>query len=150
MLKLKDVMSTDITTISPRATLRQAAALLAQHNVSGVPVTSDGDIVGILSASDILAFAASEGDSVPELMALVGEDVGEGRAPAARVLDEHVVEEAMTRKLWALDAEADVTLAARLMAQNHIHRVVVTANGRPAGIVTTSDITRALGQGATR
>jgi len=146
MPKLRDIMSTDLATVSPRTTLRDAAALLTRRHVSGMPVLRNGGIVGMISATDILLFAGSAGDTDAELLALVGEQVSEGGV-AARGLDAHTVEEAMTRKLWALDSDADVTLAAQLMTRNGIHRVIVTANGKLAGIVSTSDIARAFADG---
>jgi CBS domain-containing protein len=147
MPKLRDIMSTDLATVSPRTTLRDAAALLTQRHVSGMPVLRNGGIVGMISASDILLFAGSAGDTDAELLALVGEQVSEGGVAAPGPLDGHTVEEAMTRKLWALDSDADVTLAAQLMTRNGIHRVIVTANGKLAGIVSTSDIARAFADG---
>lgn len=150
MLKLKDIMSTNLATVSPHTSLRDAAALLARQHVSGVPVLSDRGIVGMLSASDIVAFASCSSDSTAELLALVGEPADDLRPSVTPMLEEHTVDEAMTRKLWALDAEADVASAAQLMARSRVHRVVVIADGKLAGIVTTSDVTRALADGLTK
>lgn len=150
MLKLKDIMSTNLATVSPHTSLRDAAALLARQHVSGVPVLSDGGIVGMLSASDIMSFATCSSDSTAELLALVGEPADDLRPSVTPMLEKHTVDEAMTRKLWALDAEADVASAAQLMVRSRVHRVVVIADGKLAGIVTTSDVTRALADGLTK
>lgn len=147
MLKLKDIMSTELATVSPNTSLRDAAALLTTQRVSGVPVLSDRGIVGMLSASDIVAFTSCSSDSTAELLALVGEPADGDRPGVTPMLEEHTVDEAMTRKLWALDAEADVTSAAQFMARSHVHRVIVIADGKLAGIVTTSDIAHALADG---
>ena len=59
MLKVRDVMTRDVVTLSPAATLREAAETLAAHHVSGAPVVDGGKPVGVLSLTDILDMLAS-------------------------------------------------------------------------------------------
>jgi CBS domain-containing protein len=59
MLKVRDVMTRDVVTLSPAATLREAAETLAAHHVSGAPVVDGGKPVGVLSLTDILDLLAS-------------------------------------------------------------------------------------------
>ena len=60
------------------------------------------------------------------------------------ILDEHTVEEIMSRPLVALSPHDDVCSAADLMRQKSIHRVLVVQNGELIGIVTTLDIVKAV------
>jgi acetoin utilization protein AcuB len=47
-------MTKDLLTVTPRVTLEQAAKLMLSHKISGLPVTDAGELVGIITTSDIL------------------------------------------------------------------------------------------------
>ena len=54
-MKISDLMSTDVVTTTPDATLRDVARMLVEHKVSGLPVCDDaGTVVGVVSQGDIL------------------------------------------------------------------------------------------------
>jgi CBS domain-containing protein len=59
MLKLKDIMTTDLVTVTPETSLREAMDLLTERHVSGAPVISGNALVGVITASDLLSFAAA-------------------------------------------------------------------------------------------
>lgn len=59
MLRLRDIMTTDLLTVSPEQTLRDAMELLTTRHVSGAPVMAGGKVVGVVSLTDLAAFAAS-------------------------------------------------------------------------------------------
>lgn len=59
MLKIRDIMTRDVVTLSPEASLREAAELFASRHLSGAPVVAGEKVVGVLSTSDILDFEAS-------------------------------------------------------------------------------------------
>jgi CBS domain-containing protein len=56
---LRAIMSSDPFTIGPEATVREAVELLAEKRASGLPVVSNGNLVGIITAGDILEFSAN-------------------------------------------------------------------------------------------
>ena len=60
------------------------------------------------------------------------------------VMDGTRVEEVMTPGAISFDEETTVAELARAMTERHIHRVLITRQGRLAGIVTTMDMLRAL------
>ena len=54
-MKAEDVMTRAVITIDPDATVLQAARLMLQHHISGLPVVDkDGRLVGVLSEGDFL------------------------------------------------------------------------------------------------
>lgn len=59
MLRLRDIMTTDVLSLSPEQTLREAMELLVGRHVTGAPVVSGGKVVGVLSATDILEFQSA-------------------------------------------------------------------------------------------
>lgn len=59
MLRLRDIMTTDVLSVSPEVTIRDAMSLFATRHVSGAPVVASGKVVGVISATDLMEFAAS-------------------------------------------------------------------------------------------
>ena len=189
MLRLRDIMTTDVIAVETTTTLRDAAELLAERHVGGVPVVEGGVLAGVVSATDILAFAAATppepADDADDEPADGDDDAwgagpweGEGddddptsryfaerwaaaseadvdrrfaereRAPAPRdVLAAHTVGEIMTRDVLTLPPTADVGTAARRMRDADVHRLLVVEGGALVGIVTTSDVARAVAEG---
>jgi len=59
MLRLRDIMTTDLVTLDPNLTIREAMDTFASKRISGAPVVEGGVVVGVVSATDLLQFAAS-------------------------------------------------------------------------------------------
>lgn len=178
MLRLRDIMTTDVLTVSPTTTLREAAELLSTRHIGGAPVVDGTQLVGVVSAGDILAFAAAVPDVSPERDEPadwddvegwtawdgaedpparfftdrsdqpdrdVVQEFDEGAAPSnGDALDRHTVAEVMTRRVVAMPPTADGVEAAARLRSADVHRVLVVEGDRLLGIVTTSDITRAV------
>jgi CBS domain-containing protein len=139
-MKVRDVMSTNVATVGPDATLKQVAELMGDRRISGVPVVgAEGAVLGVVSEEDIVVKVAShpEGAGVSwRLFAPEGLDPGRLVAATAG--------EAMTSPAVTVDAEASVAEAARLMVDHGVKRLPVIAGGRLAGIVARADIVRAF------
>lgn len=177
---IAQVMSVDVVTISPEASLREAAELLAENGISGVPVVAGHRLMGVVSATDIVAFAASapgvpasrpdlaewgepgtdrwrEGSEPPgafflDLWPDVGADVSERFAavegPEWDVLEEHTVDEIMSRAVCSLPLDTPLAVAADYMLRCGVHRVLVMDGERLAGIATSTDFLRAVATGS--
>lgn len=170
-MKLRDIMTPDVLTLTQDQTLREAATALSEAGVSGAPVLSGGRTVGVISLSDIVDFAISmwpvplravdwdelesrsgeENRDAPisyytDLWSSLEPDVLEGIADAPEwdVLGQHTVGEAMTRKLEALRPDADVRSAVNRMLDLGIHRLLIIEDGELRGIVTTMDLLRLM------
>lgn len=59
MLRLREIMSTDVVTVTPETTIREAMEVLARRHVSGAPVVSGEKLVGVVTANDLMAFSAA-------------------------------------------------------------------------------------------
>ena len=59
MLRLRDIMTTDLLVFTPEVTLLEAMALLTARHVSGAPVVEGATVVGVVSATDLLQFASA-------------------------------------------------------------------------------------------
>jgi CBS domain-containing protein len=59
MLRLRDIMTTDVVTVSPEVTVRDAMVLFSSRHVSGAPVVANGKVVAVVSSTDLMEFAGS-------------------------------------------------------------------------------------------
>lgn len=135
MIALREIMSRDVVTIGPDATLREAMELLAKQHISGVPVVRTGEVLGVVSSTDLLTLASAIQAAPPRDVAT---------HPQWSPLDDHTVAEAMNAGLVSLPPSADIAEAAELMIRSHIHRVLVIDRFRRlVGIVTMLDIAKA-------
>ncbi len=128
-MRVIDVMQTNLRTIRGTDTVGEAISLLAESHVSGVPVVDDhGRLVGVLSNSDILEALAEHTD------------------PEAReaVFEQTVVQEVMTPRPQTINPEATIRDAAQRMLYLEVHRLFVEQDGRLIGVVSTTDLVRAL------
>jgi CBS domain-containing protein len=140
MLKLKDIMTQDVVSAAPDMTLRDAMELLSERHVSGAPVVDGGKVVGIFSATDLLAFLAEDlNDTTPSL-------TFKRRRSRATPLEDVTVDEVMTRKVQSLPPDCSVDEAALIMGERQIHRVLVMQGDVLLGIVSTSDVARAVAE----
>lgn len=117
-----DLMSPIVFRLNPETRVSLAWTSMRDHQVRHVCVTDDeGRLVGIASDRDILV-------------------LGEDRYAAATAL-----KEVMTREPITSTADAEAPDLAELMLHEHLEAVpIVDAERRPIGIVTSSDLLRAL------
>ncbi|HUF27025.1 MAG TPA: CBS domain-containing protein [Gemmatimonadaceae bacterium] len=59
MLLLRDIMTSEVVTMSPELGIRDAMTILAGRHLGGAPVVASGKVIGIVSATDLMDFAAS-------------------------------------------------------------------------------------------
>jgi len=121
---VNDIMTTGVVTVRPDTPLREVAALLRQHRVSGLPVTAgDGTVIGVVSKSDLLALAAGQHHR--------------GRRRAGQ----DSAGELMTHPAVTVSPDVRVQAAAWLMHSRRLQRLpVVDREGRLKGIVSRSDV----------
>ena len=147
MLRAKDVMQTEVISLRPEMTLRQAAALLAEANITGAPVVSrDGDIVGVLSQTDFIRHAVeAEYSSYFQAgfyheIPLMNEDTFLRDAQSGNTR----VEELMNPFVVTASPEDTVPELARSLRQHGFHRLIIAENKKLLGIVSTLDLLKVL------
>jgi len=114
----RDIMTRHVHTTSPGVSVREAAQVLAERHISGMPVVNEtGTIIGMLTEADIIS---KQGEHVEDIM---------------------------SREIIAVSEEAPVDEIARLLSQRKIKRVPVLATGRLVGLVSRADIVAAVAEG---
>lgn len=140
-MKVEDVMTKDVKTVTPETPLREVARILAENRVSGIPVVDDGKVVGVVSEADILV--KERGDK-PGRSGLLGLLLDSGRVLEAK-LQARTAGEAMTSPAVTIGPKRPVTEAAATMIEEQVNRLpVVDDDGRLVGIVTRADLVRAF------
>lgn len=139
-MKAGEVMSTGAATIRPEASLADAARLLTQHRISGLPVVdAGGELVGVITENDFLR--RSDGRR-PRWFNILLDD-GAGRI-TARELEEVRVQEVMSTPPISVDIETDVEDLVEIMQRHGVKRLPVLAQGKIVGIVSRANLLEAL------
>lgn len=132
-----DVMTTDLITVGPEASVKDAANLMLESGVSGLPVVSDGKMVGIITEADFVERAASRDQASRDRLLEVLFNRGAGSIGSAKL-----VCDVMTTSLVTAVPGMRLARAARLMVDTGVKRLPVVDDGRLVGIVSRHDVMR--------
>ncbi|MFI5272264.1 MAG: CBS domain-containing protein [Ktedonobacterales bacterium] len=114
-MRARDIMTHEVIAIGPEASVQDAARLLSDYSISGVPVLDvDGRMVGIVTEADIIG---KEGDIVAAIM---------------------------TQRVVTAQEDTDVDEIARVLTSNRFKRLPVVRGGRVVGVVSRADIVRMI------
>ncbi len=152
-MKVKDVMNPNVVFCKPDDTVREAAKILKEKSISGIPVLEGEKLVGILSEADLLRLlilpergelwlpSPFEVIEVPIRELLGWEETKEMLSDVGSTK----VEEIMTKEVHTISSEASVEEASEHMIRHKINRLPVTdEDNRVVGIVTRGDIIEGL------
>jgi CBS domain-containing protein len=129
---VSDLMQREVKTVQPDDLVNDAVVALTDSHISALPVIdASGHMVGVVTSTDILTSEA------------------EARDPVEReaLFEQMMVRDIMTRLPLTLGPDTDVREAARQMLYADVHRLFVTSNGRVIGVISTTDIVRAVATG---
>ena len=112
-IRVQDLMVDKVITTQPHKTVGHVKGMMRNSNVRILPVVgSDGEPLGVVSASDLL------------------EDLPESKPVSA----------IMTEKVYVIPQYEEVSVAARMMRNHRIHHLVVTHEGAVVGILSSFDL----------
>jgi CBS domain-containing protein len=143
-MKVSDVMTPNVLSVPPDASVVTTAQLMLQKRISGVPVIDDGGtLVGIVSEGDFLRRAETgTGRRRPRWLEFL---VGPGRLADEYVrLSGRKVRDVMTHEVHTVPPDAPLEQVVRLMERRNIKRVPVVDNGKVVGIVTRANLLHAV------
>lgn len=114
----KDIMTKDVITVGPAASVKELAKTLVRQQISGAPVMNKkGQIVGIVSEADIVA---NKGKQVKDIM---------------------------SKKVSSIAEDTPVEEIAALMTAHKISRLPVMSGQKLVGLVSRADIVGAIASG---
>ena len=127
VLLMQDWMKQKVLTLGPEASAFEALRLCRERRIRHIPVVKDERLVGIISDRDLR-------DASPPL----------GDPERVSTMKEIRLEDVMTRKVITTHPEDTIVHAAREMYERKIESLPVVDEGKLLGIVTSSDVMRAL------
>lgn len=147
MLKVKDIMTTELITVSPQTEIISAAKILLEKRINGLPVIDDsGRLVGILCQSDLVAQQKSI--PIPSVYTLLDSFIP---LTSLKRIDKEVkkiaalkVEQAMTPDPVTVGPETDIEDVARLMVDKKYHTLPVMEGDKIVGVVGKEDVLKTL------
>jgi CBS domain-containing protein len=145
-MRALDIMTPSVVTAAPNMTIYDAARLFVDNHIGGMPVVNaDGQVVGIISHSDLLHRV--ENDTCHQKRPWWLEFLlSSPREQAARYVKEHghVVGDVMCTQVISISEDTPLQQIADLMERRHLKRVPVLKDGKLVGIVSRSNLIRAL------
>jgi len=121
MLTARAIMTEDIVTIHPEATIKEAIELLLTRGISGLPVCDDEDrLVGVITEYALLAIVYDD-----------------------KIQSERVAQH-MTTDVLSINIDDPISKAADLCIVHRVHRVPVLHNGHLAGLISRRDVLKSL------
>ena len=174
MNSVRNIMQTEVVTADPEMSVYDLSKLLAQYDISGAPVVDlDGEVLGVVSMTDVIRLAADETDirvaprpfitAAANLADADGEEedlvdyfqhanaswVGVGPASdwaTESDLDRYDVRSIMTPANFHIHPDSNLRELAEFLLRGRIHRALVMEDDRLVGIVTTVDLLRTMAE----
>jgi CBS domain-containing protein len=143
-MKAEDVMVRDLVTVEPQTSIADAIKLLAEYDVSALPVVGpDNHLIGILSEADLLEreeLGASHHrpwwiEAVTPASKLAKEFTKAHGKTVAQLMSTHVISASEDTPLLEIAA---------LLERNRIKRVPIVRDGKLVGVVSQSNLIQAL------
>jgi predicted transcriptional regulator len=131
-MTVAELMQRKVKTVRSQASVAEAIVSLADAHISGMPVVDGaGKVIGVLSTTDVLTAEAEADD------------------PASRqaLFENTEVREIMTPRPFIIAPAEDIREAARRMLYADVHRLFVAEGDQVVGIISTTDIVRAVATG---
>mgnify|MGYP001289240462 CR=1 FL=1 len=147
MLKAKDIMTTNVVSITEDTDIGQAAKLLLEKSFNGVPVLdAAGNLSGILCQADLVA--QQKKLSLPSVFSLLDGFIPLG---SMKDLDREMekmsaltAKQAMTRRPVTVSPETDLEEVATIMSNKGYHTIPVVADGKLLGVIGLRDVLSTL------
>lgn len=131
-MTVAELMQRNVKTVGSEVSVAEAIVSLADGHISGMPVVDGtGKMIGVLSTTDVLTAEAEADDSTAR----------------QALLENTAVKDIMTPRTFTIAPGEDIREAARQMLYADVHRLFVTEGDRVVGIVSTTDIVRAVATG---
>ena len=140
-MKAEDVMTRKVVCIKPHASLLEAAQVMIDNQISGIPVVDPEEkMIGIITESDFLRSSQKRDARSRWFQVILDPLLSDNYAKSHR----RKVEEVMSTDLATVTEDTPIENVVNLMNQRHVKRVPVVRDGRLVGIIARADLIRAL------
>ena len=147
-MKAQEIMTREVVAVGPYTSVPDIAAVMVEKRISGVPVLTDsGDIIGLVSQTDLLHRVEIGTEQEIRRKWWLG-NLADVNALAREYAKAHGLkaQDVMSRYVISVHDDAELRDVAAILDSHRIKRVPVLRAGRLVGIITRSDLVRALSQ----
>jgi CBS domain-containing protein len=149
MQTAKDIMTTDVVTVTPETTIQTLASLLVKHQISGAPVVDkEGALVGIVTENDLIR--QNKRLHIPTVISFLDAAIylesSKKFAEEVKRVTATTVGDICIRTVVTIKEADTITDIATLMSEKKVHLLPVVSSGKVVGIVGKRDIVRAIAQ----
>ena len=147
MINARNIMETNIISITPDTEITRAVEILLNNHINGVPVVDpNGELMGILCQSDLIF--QQKDIPIPPIFTIL-----DGLFPlsSSKKLDEQFqkmaatkVEQAMVKDVTSVAPDTLVSEIAGLMVEKHFHTIPVVEGKKLVGIIGKEDVLKIL------
>lgn len=143
----KDIMTRDVITVRPEEKVENAARILLDNKISGIPVVDEHNhVLGIITEKDLMIKASEL--KVPFYLTLFDSIIFlENPIRFNNDIKKYTasdVKEAMTDKVYSVEEDTPVTEVVAIMQKRRVNRVPVLRHGKLIGIISRNDILKAM------
>lgn len=143
-LRARDLMTTRVVTVPPKMPVEAIARLLAGRGITAVPVLdADGALLGLVTAADLTSRLSPTPEEDSSWLRWLLADPSKAAIRYARAHG-FVAEDVMSREIDTVPPDMPAAGIAALLERKGLRRVLVTENGGLLGIVSRSDLLRAV------
>ena len=146
MIKVKEIMTRDVLSISPSTSTIEAIDLLLENRISGLPVVDDDNkLIGIVTENDLIK--KNKRFHIPTIVRLFDAyfllDSGKVEDEIKKMVAT-TVGEICTKKVVSISEDTTLEEIATIMAEQHIHLLPVLKDNEVIGIVGKADVVRSM------
>ena len=147
MIKAKDIMTREIVTVTPKTPVGEIAQLLLEKHFNGLPVISDnGDLVGIICQSDLIA--EQKKLPLPSVFAILDSFIpihplGKTEKEMQKIAAIRA-SDAMSPNPVTVEPETGLDELAEIMVNRGFHTIPVVEGKKLVGIIGKEDVLRTL------
>lgn len=143
-LTVREIMTTDVITVTPETSLSEAARILIEQRISGLPVTSDdGTLAGVVTEADFLCALGIPCHHPTHSVWQTLENMF--RHPPRTTEAPSQVGDIMMKEVISIDEHKTLHDVIELMKKHHIKRVIVTnSNHHVSGIIARSNLVKVV------
>jgi CBS domain-containing protein len=144
-LRARDFMQTEVLTVSPETSIIDIHKLFVEEEIHGAPVVDESGVVrGVVSTLDLLRAVREEVEPDPTTQSYFRSEWSPQIDELPGRLHEVRAADVMTRELVSVESDTSVVDVARVMREQHVHRVLVIDDRELVGVLTTFDLLRAF------
>jgi CBS domain-containing protein len=144
-LRARDFMQTELLTVTPETSIIDIHKLFIEEEIHGAPVVDDMGVVrGVVSTLDLLRAVNEEVEPDQTTQSYFRSEWSQLVDELPGRLREVRASDIMTRELVAVRSDTSIVEVARIMREQHVHRVLVIDDRELLGVVTTFDLLRAF------